>query len=101
MGECGALARRRRTRTMEEGGCTKHARTCGASQGLFLAPYRGLVVAVAAPMAGLWDCPYVDAFGEGAVTSDTGALRARDPPPQPADIELRPPHALARAFSIF
>jgi hypothetical protein len=53
-----------RAPNLREGGCEHHARRCGASQGLFMIPYMGEIVAIAGRMAGIWDCPYVDDYGQ-------------------------------------
>eukprot|EP00917_Polyrhabdina_sp_WS-2016_P024803 GHVP01053570.1.p1 GENE.GHVP01053570.1~~GHVP01053570.1.p1 ORF type:complete len:1990 (+),score=323.49 GHVP01053570.1:85-6054(+) len=47
-----------------EGEATTHARLCGGGQSLFLAVTRGVLVAVDAPLCGVWDLPYVDSYGE-------------------------------------
>jgi len=47
-----------------KGNCQKHAEVCGASQGLFLVPYMGSIIAVSGTNNGIWEYPYVDVYGE-------------------------------------
>lgn len=56
------------------GSCGRHARACGADQGLFLAPYWGRVVAISGSMLGIWEYPYVDAYGEAVVPRSAADL---------------------------
>lgn len=56
------------------GSCARHAYKCGASQGLFLSPYWGRVVAVSGTMLGAWEYPYFDIYGEAVPPTTTADL---------------------------
>jgi hypothetical protein len=48
----------------DEGECTRHAKSCGSGQGMFILPYASVVVAVGYPRNCIWEGPYVDSHGE-------------------------------------
>jgi hypothetical protein len=47
-----------------EGECTRHAKECGAGQGVFILPFASIVVAVGYPRNAIWEGPYEDSHGE-------------------------------------